>query len=409
MQRTLQTLVLTRDPGLEAEIEALSEELAEEVNLVLRFENDERRAQTRAMERRVDLLFIELDQDPAALVRFAEDLRQADHPPVIVAVYRPQGFDDDALSSRFLGLMRAGVRDFLNRPLSTTDVRELIRRELPAASPTPTSVGRVVSFVGSKGGVGKSTTSVNTAVLLARKGSTLIVDASLQHGVACDMLGLDPGANLAEAAQEVDRLDASLLANLCARHSSGVDVLAAPPNAIEAAAVDETVIARVIAVARRAYDFVVVDTFPLLDSVTLAILDMSDVTFVVLNDSLPTVTGSAELLQVLDRVGVDRSRTRVILNRTHPGRGPAPEDIATRLDRTIDHIVPFASRVLSAANNGKPMAAGMGRIGRWGRAVAGIAKDASEGIAGGRVARTDVDSEGAILERALEQTEEAIP
>ena len=409
MQRTLQTLVLTRDPGLEAEIEALSEELAEEVNLVLRFENDERRAQTRAMERRVDLLFIELDQDPAALVRFAEDLRQADHPPVIVAVYRPQGFDDDALSSRFLGLMRAGVRDFLNRPLSTTDVRELIRRELPAASPSPTSVGRVVSFVGSKGGVGKSTTSINTAVLLARKGSTLIVDASLQHGVACDLLGLAPGTNLAEAAQEVDRLDASLLANLCARHSSGVDVLAAPPNAIEAAAVDETVIARVIAVARRAYDFVVVDTFPLLDSVTLAILDMSDVTFVVLNDSLPTVTGSAELLQVLDRVGVDRSRTRVILNRTHPGRGPAPEDIATRLDRTIDHVVPFASRVLSAANNGKPMAAGMGRIGRWGRAVAGIAKDASEGVAGGRVARTDVDAEGAILERALEQTEETIP
>ena len=65
---------------------------------------------------------------------------------------------------------------------------------------------------------------------------------------------------------------------------------AAPANAIDAAAVDEGIMSRVIAVA-AGYDFVVVDTFPLLDSVTLAILDMSDLAFVVLNDSAPTVNG----------------------------------------------------------------------------------------------------------------------
>ncbi|MEM8709825.1 MAG: AAA family ATPase [Planctomycetota bacterium] len=407
MQRTIQTLLLTRDPGLEAEVSALAKELAEEVHIVLHVEADERRAQARAMERRVDLLLVELEQDTGMLARFAEDLREADHPPVLVAVYRPQEFDgDSALSASFVDLMRAGVRDFLNRPLSTTDVRGLLRRELPAEAPGPSSVGRVVSFVGSKGGVGKSTVSANAAVLLARKGSTLLVDASLQHGVACDLLGLEPAAHLAEAAREFHRLDASLLANLSARHSSGVDVLAAPPNAIEAAAVDETVISRVIAVARRAYDFVVVDTFPLLDSVTLAILDMSDLTFVVLNDSLPTVAGTGELLGVLDRVGVDRSRARVILNRTHPGRGPSPEDIATRLDRNIDHLVPYSSRVLAAANSGKPLTAGIGRVGRWGRALAAIAKDASEGVAAGREARADRESEDGVLERVLEEVQE---
>ena len=100
-----------------------------------------------------------------------------------------------------------------------------------------------------------------------------------------------------------------MIANLAAQHVSGVSVLAAAPaNAIDAAAVDEGVMSRVIAVARRAYDFVVVDTFPLLDSVTLAILDMSDLAFVVLNDSARQANGTAELLTVLDRVGLDRTR-----------------------------------------------------------------------------------------------------
>lgn len=380
MQRTIQTLLLTRDPGLEAEISGLVEDLDDEVKLVVYVEESERRALGRAMERRVDLLLVELEQDVAPIARLARELLSADHPPVVVAIYRTQEFDgDEQLSSRFVELLRAGVRDFISRPLTTPDLRSLLHRELPATAPSRSAVGRVISFVGSKGGVGKSTLSINTAVTLARGSSVLFVDASLQHGVAADLLDLEPASTLVDAAREVDRLDASLIANLSDHHGSGVHLLAAPANAIEAAAVTESVLSRVVSVARRAYDYVVIDTFPLLDSVTLAILDLSDASFVVLNDSLPTVTGTAGLLNVLDRLGVDRSRARVILNRTHPGRGLSAVDVATRLNRDIDHVVPYSSGVLKAANSGRPPAAGLGRLGRWGRALKGIAEDAAEG------------------------------
>jgi pilus assembly protein CpaE len=404
VQSTIQTVLLTRDPGLEAEVASFAEDLQDEVRLVVHVEEDDRRAIARAQERRVDLLLVELGEDVASVARLSAELQGADHPPVIVAVYRAQEFDgDEQLSTRFVELIRAGVRDFLSRPLSTSELRGLLRREFAGDdAPSPSNIGRVVSFVGSKGGVGKSTISVNTAVALARSGSVLIVDASLQHGVASDLLDIQPESTLADAAREVDRLDASLLASLAGHHTSGVHVLAAPSNAIEAAGVGESVLARVVSVARRAYDYVVIDTFPLLDSVTLAILDMSDMTFVVLNDSLPTVTGSAGLLEVLDRLGVDRARSRVVLNRTHPGRGLSPVDVATRLDRDIDHVVPYSSGVLQAANTGKPPAAGLGRLGRWGRALNGVARDAAEGKAAGRIARVDSNDGDAVLARAQE-------
>ena len=404
MQRTIQILLLTSDPGLEAELAAFAAEMSDEARLVVHVEEDDRRAVSRAMERRVDLLIVELDQEVAPLARMARELQQADHPPVIVAAYRPQSLDgDEAMSTCFVELLRSGVKDFLSRPLSITDLRSLVERELPEHAPSRQAVGRVVSFVGSKGGVGKSTLAINTAVGLAREGSVLIVDASLQYGVAADLFGLSASSSIADAAREVDRLDARLIANLAAEHSSGVSVLAAPANAIDAAAVDEGIMSRVISVARRAYDFVVVDTFPLLDSVTLAILDMSDLAFVVLNDSAPTVNGTAELLTVLDRVGLDRTRCRVILNKTHPGRGAgvSPTDVAIRLDRTLDHVVPYSSAVLSAANTGKPPTAGMGRLGRWGRALAGVARDAASGAVVSRAAATEQNESEGLLEPAI--------
>lgn len=379
MQRTIQTLLLTHDPGLVSELSDFIEDPGEDVRIVLHVEEDERRAIRHATERPVDLLLVELEQDIGPAKRLADELREVDHPPVLVAAYRRHEFEgDDALSAGLVELLRAGVRDFLARPLSRPDLRELIGRELLAdRKAAPRKVGKVASFVGSKGGVGKSTVAVNTAVGLCRSGSVLVVDASIQHGVAADLLGLSPESTLADAAREVDRLDERLLAGLVSKHSSGLDLLAAPSNAIEAAAIDETIITRVISVARRAYDFVVVDTFPLLDGVTLAILDLSNVTFTVLNDSGPTINGSAELLRVLERVGVDQGSSRVVLNRTHPGRGLgiSPEDVATRLDRPIDHFVPYSKSVLTAANSGKPRFISLTRMGAWQRAINRVVRD----------------------------------
>ena len=169
MQRTLQTILLTRDPGLESELTSLGAELGGPFRLAIRVEEDARRAVVRAIERRVDLILVELQQGGEALVQLAEDLRDAEHAPAVAAIYRPQEFGGDAsLSSRFVGLLRAGVRDFLSRPLSTTDLRSLVERELPEHAPSRQAVGRVVSFVGSKGGVGKSTTAVEAVLQLVR-------------------------------------------------------------------------------------------------------------------------------------------------------------------------------------------------------------------------------------------------
>ena len=143
-------------------------------------------------------------------------------------------------------------------------------------------------------------------------------DASLQFGVCASMLDLDPASTLADAAREVDRLDPVLLRSLCSAHHSGLHVLAAPPDAVEAARVTELSLARILRVARNAYDYVVVDTFPMIDGCAISILDASDLVYVVLGSMVPVVQGGAPFLKVLHRLGVPDGVRRVVLNEGQP-------------------------------------------------------------------------------------------
>ena len=219
--------------------------------------------------------------------------------------------------------------------------------------------GTVVAFPSNKGGVGKSTLAVNSAVGLAQKSGkdVLLIDASLQMGICATMLGLQPTSTLVDVAVERDRLDATLLRQLATPHESGVDLIAAPPSAIDADAIDEELIAQILTTGRRTYRHVVVDTFPILDGTVISILDAADLTLVVLDNVVPTVLGASKLTALLDELGQSRQRRRVLLNRFTKVEGHVGvDDVEATLDADVDYVLPFDKKLMTAANLGRPIA-----------------------------------------------------
>ena len=128
---------------------------------------------------------------------------------------------------------------------------------------------------------------------------------------------------------------------------------------------------------RDPFEYVIVDTFPMLDSVLMTILDISDLNFIVVQGTAPSVAGVARLLPVLEGLGVPQSRQRLVLNSNYkPFLGNLqPIDIANRLQRTIDYVVPYEGRVLASMNTGSPHILHSRRWERFGRAVNGIVDD----------------------------------
>jgi len=174
-------------------------------------------------------------------------------------------------------------------------------------------------------------------------------------GVCATMLDLEPSLTLTDAARERDRLDEMLIRQLATPHSSGVHLLAAPPDAVVAAEVDDDLIARVLTLSRRAYDYVVVDTFPVFDGVAMAVVDSCDQAYVVLENVVPTLLGIVKLFGLLDAVGFPRSRQRIVINRYVRHSGCLkPSDVALRLGRDVDHVVPYSRGLIAAANLGRP-------------------------------------------------------
>jgi pilus assembly protein CpaE len=207
-------------------------------------------------------------------------------------------------------------------------------------------------------------------------GRVLLMDASLQMGVCSTLLDLQPTLTLTDAYRQQDRLDEVLLRQLATPHSSGLHLLAAPDSAVDGAKIDDEVISRVLTLARRAYDYVIVDTFPMLDRVMMAVLDLSDRVYLVIENVVPTVLSGAKLIELLDSMNFDARKQQVIMNRYVRRSGNLrPMDVAIRLGRSVDHVLPFHKKVVAAANTGRPFVMNAGRFSVLGRRIWHLVRD----------------------------------
>jgi pilus assembly protein CpaE len=208
------------------------------------------------LEQRYEAVMVGLDSDPEHAFDVVESLCASGMATVMV--YSAQ--TDLELAIRF---MRAGAREFLTIPLLHADLAGALARVSICRSAAPQvrrTPRRLFAFLGTKGGCGVTTVASNFAVALAQESGhrTLLIDLGLPLGDAALNLGMIPEYSTANALQNAARLDANFLRSLLAKHSSGLQVLAAPsefsPTPVTTEAID-----KLLTVARQSFDYVVVD------------------------------------------------------------------------------------------------------------------------------------------------------
>jgi pilus assembly protein CpaE len=400
MDKPLQILFVGNDPALPNEVHSA---LAGIPNwrTVAHFAADEDEALEVASNRNPQLICLEMSSDTRGLTSFAREIHASLPETVVVAMYSPLAFGpEQSESAMIIEVLRANVQDFLRRPLSSTELRPLLDRVFqPRVAPRKVP-GRVMSFMSNKGGVGKSTLSVNTACDLAVRhpGQVLLIDSSLQLGSCGLMLDLTSQSTLTDAVREKERLDETLLRRLTTRHACGLHLLASPKDAMEGAEVDDASFARVLNVARRTFDYIVIDTFPILDSLMLSLLDIADLVYIVFQGAVPNVVGIVKLLSVFDALGLPPERQRLVLNQNYP-RFPGiltPGDIERRLGRPLDYVFPYQKRLLVAMNTGVPYILKSMRFLGFGKEMSALVDDIVESAA-----KPVAETPGAAKDRVL--------
>src|ERR1017187_5271935 len=210
--------------------------------------------------------------------------------------------------------MRAGVREYIERPTTTTDLLEaFVRLTTTRRKPGRESTrGKVFTIVNAKGGSGATSVAVNLALALQSiHHSTALVDlAPLGH---CSLhLNLKPAFTVSDAITNLHRLDSSLLDSFMARHDRGLQVLAGAsiPSAIEPSASD---FARLLYAMLGLFHYIVVDASSRLDSATRLVSNLSEKILLVAHADVASLWGAGRVAQYLGESG-SRDRFALVLN-----------------------------------------------------------------------------------------------
>jgi pilus assembly protein CpaE len=292
--------------------------------------------------------------------------------------------------------LRAGADDDIVKPFHPLEliarIKALLARGGPAAAKpgtTAAALGQLCCFYGAKGGVGTTTIVINAAFALASaaKRRTAVIDANLQfgdHRVFLD-LTLDTGS-MVNAVTEPE-LDADLFRTFMVERE-GVSFLMAPPTPESADIVAERVredpgtLTRVLSIARRIYDYTLVDMVQTLDDFNLQLFDEADLIFVVLTADLSSLKNVRLVLETMDSLGYARDKVRLVLNRSNAYTGINLRNAESALGRKIDHqIINEYRGAIGALNSGMPFMLSR-PDGPLGQAFTTFARDVDRVLAG---------------------------
>ena len=291
----------------------------------------------RLLEQVFDIIIIELDSDTEFALDLVDSISVND--AATVMVYSAQSDSNLVVRS-----MRAGAREFLTAPYDENTIAEALVRAAAARQPKSWTqqerAGRLLVFLGAKGGSGVTTIACSFSIALARDASetTLLIDLALPMGDAALNMGIAAEHSTDDALRNVEQLDANQLRGLVVRHHSGVSLLAAPSKVPEVETSPEA-IEKLIAVARQAFDNVVVDVGSRLDLMDTSLMRGASTVFLVTQAGISELRNSN---RVISRFFSGESpRLEVVINRFQAGaQGVTEEAINRAIERPVRWKLP---------------------------------------------------------------------
>lgn len=263
------------------------------------------------------------------------------------------------LSQQFLlQAMRAGVREVLPAMPEAAVLGQALDRIADKLGQQGASAGRVLAFISCKGGSGSTFLATNLAYALSAAGKRVaLIDMNLQFGDASLFVSdTKPLATLSDVANQIHRLDPSFLASSMVAVTPNYGILAAPADPAQASDVKPEHIDAIVKLARRQYDFVVLDVGRSLDPVSIRALDHADTVYPVLQMTLPYIRDGKRLLTVFRNLDYGKDKIELIVNRHDKNSDIRLRDLEEAFDTITLRTVPnHYDAAAKSVNQGVPV------------------------------------------------------
>lgn len=253
-------------------------------------------------------------------------------------------------------MIRSGISEYLVAPVSIADVIGVISQIFvdPGAAP----LGRIIAFIGAKGGVGSSTIAHNVAWASSTlfQAETILLDADLAFGTANMNFDQDPSKGMVDAVYTTSRFDEAMLDALLAKCSQHLSMLAAPATLDRTYDLSSDALLPLLEVAQRSTPLIVVDLPHVWNEWTKRTLMAADEVVIVACPELGSLRNAKNLLDQMTALRPNDKKPHLILNQIGVSKRPeiSVKEFSAPLGVIPIAVIPYDAQLFgNAANNGQ--------------------------------------------------------
>jgi len=222
--------------------------------------------------------------------------------------------------SLILRAMRAGAKEFLTEPLRIEDLLAALgrisERRFGHGENRPRG-SQIIAVAGAIGGVGTTSLAVNLGCALAadERNSVALVDLDLCLGDADVFLDAIPDYTLVDVAQNVTRLDFTLLKRSLTKHASGLYLLPRPVQLEDISLITPDDLRRVIGLLKATFTHLILDLSKSYGAIDLIALEMANHILLVTQLDLPCLRNVVRLMMSFGEMEGITDKVKIIVNR----------------------------------------------------------------------------------------------
>lgn len=264
--------------------------------------------------------------------------------------------------SLILRSMRAGAKEFVSLPINLEDLVAAIGRISDRRYGQDDSRSRgstVISVAGATGGVGSTSVAVNLGCCLAHdtNNTVALIDLDMTLGDADVFLDTIPDYTLVDVAQNVSRLDFTLLKRSLIKHDSGLFLLPRPMQMEDAASIGPEDFLRVVGLLKATFTHVIFDLSKSYGPLDMVAMESSDHVLLMTQLDLPCLRNIVRLMASFAEMESIADKIKIVVNRAGLDSGEiSVKKAQDTIGREVFCQLPNDYRTMvEVRNNGVPL------------------------------------------------------
>ena len=257
-------------------------------------------------------------------------------------------------------IMRAGAREFIPVPIIKNEFFEAFNKIITRfEQPKKVNKCKIISVFSNKGGIGKTSLATNLALELSKKTkeNVALIDMNFQMGDITTFLDLKPSFNISYMLENIDKINETFLLSTLERYkNTNLYILADPPYFKQADNIQPKQITKLFNTLKETFSYIIVDAESSFNAKNITTLDNSDLILLVTVANLPALRNTQRCLELFEKLGYDRDKTQIVVNRYMENDEIKESDVEKVLSKEIYWKIPnnyFA--IMTAINKGIPV------------------------------------------------------